>query len=392
MSGLVSAIASDRLEAVRALGHDPDVGVGGEKLTHEGRARALRRPRARHRAEAKPRREDSAGPARKGLRTSRAIRSRRGNGRSRGRRRHARRRPSTPPRGVSRSRDRSRAGGLLRSGVGGVLDARSKRGRPRALVTRESRTPPSRRAPMPCLTAFSTSGCRRSGGTATSSVGVVAGPRSPEAVAEADFLDREVAAHERRALPEAGSRSAPTCRASSGGSRRGGRTSRAPLRPDGVEGRDRVQAVEEKVRVEPLPEGLELGLAGERRGAPPRGAPRSRAASDGFEHVVHREDEKVEEDAEEEYDGSGMREPVGQGFEHGKEREIPRRASCRREARARRPRARRPRARTRSRGAGPSPPERPGTGTRTRGTGTRRGARAVPRGRPPRGERGLPRA
>ncbi len=76
------------------------------------------------------------------------------------------------------------------------------------------------------------------------------------------------------------------------------------------------------MRVEPLAERLKLGLAGERpqlRGAPLLIADFLRRV----EHVVHGEDEKVEEDAKEEDDGAGAGEPVGQRLEGRQQRERP---------------------------------------------------------------------
>ena len=55
---------------------------------------------------------------------------------------------------------------------------------------------------MPCLTAFSTSGCRRSGGTATSSVDASMSSDTVSRSPKRTRLDGEVAVRERELLAE----------------------------------------------------------------------------------------------------------------------------------------------------------------------------------------------
>ena len=178
---------------------------------------------------------------------------------------------------------------------------------------------------MPCLTAFSKSGCRRRGGTATSSVEASTFSNTDEPVAEADALHGEIAVREREffAKGDRGALRHAERRPQEVREERAHRARSLPLAgPD--EGRDRVQAVEEEVRVVSLPERVKLGLAG----ASVRRSAARRSSSAGLlrrvEHVVHREDEQVEEDAEQENDRAGPGETVGQGLEDGEESEPPR--------------------------------------------------------------------
>ena len=111
----------------------------------------------------------------------------------------------------------------------------------------------------------------------------ILGHREP--VAEADALDGEIAVRERELLAK---------------------RDRGALRHS-----------------ERRPEGLKLGLTGQGlqlRSAPLLIAGRFR----GVEHVVHRENEEVQEDAEEEDDGAGLGKSVGQGGEGREQRERPR--------------------------------------------------------------------
>ena len=98
----------------------------------------------------------------------------------------------------------------------------------------QSRTaPPSSRCAMPCVTAFSTSGCSSSGGT-SQRLGVRRRRSRPQAIAEPHLLDGEEAARQRQLArrAESGSRRrAPACRA---GSRRAAGTSAAPPRGSAV--------------------------------------------------------------------------------------------------------------------------------------------------------------
>ena len=166
-------------------------------------------------------------------------------------------------------------------------------------VTRIRTIPPSMRCATPCVTAFSTSGCSSSGGTRHASKPRLAVASTLEPLAEADLLDREKSrgqrdlARQRDPLPRTQrQRVAQKVREQQA----------HPPRRRGVDRgqrADRMQAVEEKMRIDLRAQRAKLGFARQdlQLEPPPLGIAR------GFErarHVAHRHRQQVEEKPERE--------------------------------------------------------------------------------------------
>ena len=116
---------------------------------------------------------------------------------------------------------------------------------------------------MPCVTAFSTSGCSSSGGSSPASASGADGDLDVEPVAEADPLDRQEPLDQRQLARDGDARLAPERERLA---QEVGEQQAHPPRRGRIDRRqraDRVQAVEQEVRVDLRAQRAQLGFARE---------------------------------------------------------------------------------------------------------------------------------
>ena len=176
--------------------------------------------------------------------------------------------------------------------------------RRRCARPRRGSTPPSRTCAIPCVTAFSTSGCSSSGGTRHDR-GIARRDVGAQALAEADPLDRQEPLDQRQLARERDPLLTPP---SARLSRRKSASSRHIRRAAGgsavVKRADRVQAVEQEVRIDLRAQRPQLGLAREHLDLQPAALRLLRGLEDG-EQVADRERQQIQQHAEAEQQRAG---------------------------------------------------------------------------------------